>query len=122
MCRTICQTLNYLLGSIPTRMVIGIMIFMACLFSYMLRVNMSINLIAMVQPRINADSGEASIPECLIVNNVTQGKNVTNIPDVSIFYLYCLCPEYDDRNNWAEINKINFSNSQNNNFVKNLKN
>ncbi|XP_021706133.1 sialin [Aedes aegypti] len=35
---------------IPTRLNIGIMLFMSCFVSYMLRVNMSVNLLAMVQP------------------------------------------------------------------------
>lgn len=49
---------------VPSRAVVGIMIFTACLFSYMLRVNMSINLIAMVEPTPDAHTGKAHIPEC----------------------------------------------------------
>lgn len=41
----------------------------------------------MVQPRINAESGKASVPECLIVNNVTQGNNMSHIADVSIIII-----------------------------------
>uniref|UniRef100_A0A8D8CG37 Sialin n=3 Tax=Culex pipiens TaxID=7175 RepID=A0A8D8CG37_CULPI len=37
-------------GSIPKRLIVAVMIFIACLTSFMLRVNMSINLLAMVQP------------------------------------------------------------------------
>lgn len=32
----------------PTRLYIGVMLFMACFVTYMLRVNMSLNLLAMV--------------------------------------------------------------------------
>lgn len=32
----------------PTRLYIGVMLFMACFVTYMLRVNMSLNLLAMI--------------------------------------------------------------------------
>lgn len=38
---------------IPTRFNIGMMLFMSCFVTYMLRVNMSVNLLAMVQPTAN---------------------------------------------------------------------
>lgn len=47
---------------------------------------MSINLIAMVQPRQDSANGSVSIPECLIVNNVTIDKDINVIPDVSYIY------------------------------------
>lgn len=37
-------------GSIPKRLIVAIMIFVSCLTSFMMRVNMSINLLAMVHP------------------------------------------------------------------------
>lgn len=41
---------NLFADRIPTRFNVAIMLFMACLISYMLRVNMSVNILAMVQP------------------------------------------------------------------------
>lgn len=35
-------------GHVPARLSIGVMLFMACLITYMLRVNMSVNILAMV--------------------------------------------------------------------------
>lgn len=43
-----CHCRAYIPGGIPTRLHIAAMLFFACFFSYMLRVNMSINLLAMV--------------------------------------------------------------------------
>lgn len=37
-------------GNIPTRLYIGVMIFISCVMSYMLRTNLSINILAMVEP------------------------------------------------------------------------
>lgn len=46
----IILTLNYslFLGKIPSRLNIGLMLFASCFVSYMLRVNMSINILSMV--------------------------------------------------------------------------
>ncbi|XP_053683973.1 sialin-like isoform X2 [Sabethes cyaneus] len=41
-------------GGIPKRLIVAVMIFIACATSFMLRVNMSINLLAMVQPKMNS--------------------------------------------------------------------
>lgn len=40
----------FISDKIPTRFNVGVMLFMACFISYMLRVNMSINILAMVEP------------------------------------------------------------------------
>ncbi|GLV46734.1 uncharacterized protein CBL_13507 [Carabus blaptoides fortunei] len=77
---------NVACSVIPTRAGIGAMVFTACLFSYMLRVNMSINLIAMVQPRQDSANGSVSVPECLIVNNVTIDHSKNIIPDYGVRY------------------------------------
>lgn len=70
---------------IPARAVVGVMIFGACMFSYMLRVNMSINLIAMVQPRTDAISGKTHVPECVALKNIngTSSSRSALTPDVS---------------------------------------
>lgn len=58
-------------GRIPSRFNIGIMLFASCFVSYMLRVNFSINILAMVQQQeTEANNGEKS--------------DVTIEPDVSI--------------------------------------
>lgn len=64
----------------------AIMVFTACLFSYMLRVNMSINLIAMVEPRTDAKSGKAHVPECTVMNNANGSGlyEIKETPDVSV--------------------------------------
>ncbi|XP_021707113.1 sialin [Aedes aegypti] len=41
-------------GALPKRFIVAVMIFIACLTSFMLRVNMSINILAMVQPTATA--------------------------------------------------------------------
>ena len=40
-------------GKIPARFNVGVMLFMACFTAYMLRTNISVNLIAMVQDTSN---------------------------------------------------------------------
>lgn len=44
------QKLSSIPESIPTRLNVGLMLFLACFMSYMLRVNMSINILGMVEP------------------------------------------------------------------------
>ncbi|GJQ72409.1 hypothetical protein Trydic_g3490 [Trypoxylus dichotomus] len=73
---------------LPTRAVIAIMIFTACFMSYVLRVNMSINLIAMVEPR---GSSEQHIPECTRqemerANTTESSEKLTSIPDYGVRY------------------------------------
>lgn len=51
---------------IPTRFNVGVMLFMACFISYMLRVNISINILAMVEP-----------------TNLHENKTLAAAPDVS---------------------------------------
>lgn len=45
----------YFTDFMPARLNVGIMVFFACFFTYMLRANMSINLLAMVQPTASLD-------------------------------------------------------------------
>jgi hypothetical protein len=49
------------LGKIPARFNVAVMLFMACFTAYMLRTNISINLIAMVQDSNNSTNG--SLPD-----------------------------------------------------------
>lgn len=61
-------SLFYLLSVIiPKRFNIAVMLFMACLMSYMMRVNLSINIIAMVKS--------------------TDANSTEELPDVSIWFL-----------------------------------
>uniref|UniRef100_A0A182K207 Major facilitator superfamily (MFS) profile domain-containing protein n=1 Tax=Anopheles christyi TaxID=43041 RepID=A0A182K207_9DIPT len=76
---------------IPTRFNVSIMLFMACLISYMLRVNMSVNILAMVQP-IQSNIKQ---PIPLQYNNVSDGTiNQTLIEHSQI-------PDYGPRYNWS---------------------
>ncbi|KAL3272557.1 hypothetical protein HHI36_014028 [Cryptolaemus montrouzieri] len=58
-------------GHVPQRALIGVMLFTACAISYMLRVNMSINIIAMVKPETKNTT--EFIPTCkaALLRNVT---------------------------------------------------
>lgn len=53
--------LTQLTGRIPARFNVGLMLFMACFTAYMLRTNISINLIAMVEDTNNSTNG--SLPD-----------------------------------------------------------
>lgn len=55
----------------PVRVNIGIMCFMGCLIAYMLRVNLSITILAMMVPRVTAEN----------VTNVTNSSD-SEVPDV----------------------------------------
>lgn len=59
------------------------MVFLACFISYMLRVNISINLIAMVEPKSPSHKGRTS--ECIHTGNVSNETQTTTFlaPDVS---------------------------------------
>ncbi|KAB0792864.1 hypothetical protein PPYR_14823 [Photinus pyralis] len=65
-------------------------IFMVCFFNYMLRVNMSINLIAMVQPITN--NNKTHIAECLIINGkMNQSDDFSQlsvVPDYGVRYTW----------------------------------
>uniref|UniRef100_A0A182IPE5 Major facilitator superfamily (MFS) profile domain-containing protein n=1 Tax=Anopheles atroparvus TaxID=41427 RepID=A0A182IPE5_ANOAO len=74
---------------IPTRFNVSIMLFMACLISYMLRVNMSVNILAMVQP---------------IQGNAKQPTPVSNTSDSlnnRTTLLASTVPNYGPRYNWT---------------------
>lgn len=58
--------LSYTTGKIPTRLNVGLLLFMACFISYMLRVNMSINILGMVEP-----------------TNLHENKSIASAPNVS---------------------------------------
>lgn len=82
----IINNLNFT-GLLPQRAMVGIMALFACFVSYMLRVNMSINIIAMVVPH-SASSGK--VAECLRLNpmnttNATESHDkLIEVEDVSI--------------------------------------
>lgn len=67
-------------GLIPTRVVIGIMMFLACAISYMTRVTISFNLIAMVDV-IKSNSSTSHVSECIaMTNNNNLTSNDTELP------------------------------------------
>uniref|UniRef100_A0A182XA81 Major facilitator superfamily (MFS) profile domain-containing protein n=1 Tax=Anopheles quadriannulatus TaxID=34691 RepID=A0A182XA81_ANOQN len=76
---------------IPTRFNVSIMLFMACLISYMLRVNMSVNILAMVQPIQSNIKQSAPLGH----NNISDGTtNQTMIENSKV-------PDYGPRYNWS---------------------
>ncbi|XP_055529939.1 sialin-like isoform X2 [Wyeomyia smithii] len=64
-------------GPIPKRLIVAIMIFIACVTSFMLRVNMSLNLLAMVKPITNSTAKSVNISTVTI--NSTEVLLPTNI-------------------------------------------
>ncbi|XP_063916319.1 sialin-like [Zophobas morio] len=63
-------------GFIPTRFLIAVMIFSACFVTYTVRINISINLIAMVEStRTNAITFES---ECVVINRKNNTHNLEN--------------------------------------------
>ncbi|XP_055625542.1 sialin-like [Toxorhynchites rutilus septentrionalis] len=80
------------IGRIPTRFNIAIMLFMSCFVSYMLRVNMSVNILAMVNPTQN--TAQKISP---VVNDTIVGSNST-------FVVTMVSPavmDYGPRYNWS---------------------
>uniref|UniRef100_A0A182NQ00 Major facilitator superfamily (MFS) profile domain-containing protein n=1 Tax=Anopheles dirus TaxID=7168 RepID=A0A182NQ00_9DIPT len=75
---------------IPTRFNVSIMLFMACLISYMLRVNMSVNILAMVQPI----QPKHSVLVPLSNTSDDQAINQTKIGHSKV-------PDYGPRYNWS---------------------
>ncbi|KAF5302591.1 hypothetical protein FQA39_LY10209 [Lamprigera yunnana] len=80
---TICKK------GLPSRLLIAIGIFFGCFFNYMLRVNMSINIIAMVQSH-SVNNNVVHIPECILLNgNKTQlehSQEFSSSPDYGMRY------------------------------------
>lgn len=54
---------------IPTRLGIGIMSFVACSTSFMARANISINILAMVQPPAHANGSAVIMPDVRSYSN-----------------------------------------------------
>lgn len=67
-------------GNIPVRFYVAVMIFVSCIMSYMLRTNLSINILAMVESTGNTDptNGTALVPEQLFSSQL----NATGAPPV----------------------------------------
>ncbi|XP_049291666.1 sialin-like [Anopheles funestus] len=94
-------------GSFPKRMIVTIMIFVACTASFMLRVHMSINLLAMIQPIattntpanntgivLNATTSSSLMPHSMANETVTQDDNVI-VPAPVV-------PDYGPRYAWNQ--------------------
>uniref|UniRef100_A0A182F445 Major facilitator superfamily (MFS) profile domain-containing protein n=1 Tax=Anopheles albimanus TaxID=7167 RepID=A0A182F445_ANOAL len=77
---------------IPTRFNVAIMLFMACLISYMLRVNMSVNILAMVQP-IQSNTRPIADAD----NSTTGGVRPNRTADQTT----SIVPNYGPRYNWS---------------------
>uniref|UniRef100_A0A182S8R8 Major facilitator superfamily (MFS) profile domain-containing protein n=1 Tax=Anopheles maculatus TaxID=74869 RepID=A0A182S8R8_9DIPT len=77
---------------IPTRFNVSIMLFMACLISYMLRVNMSVNILAMVQP-IQSNIKQSTVPD--------HHGNVSGEAINQTIVGHSKIPDYGPRYNWS---------------------
>ncbi|XP_044253590.1 sialin-like [Tribolium madens] len=77
-------------GLLSTRFVIAIMLFTSCFTTYMMRVNISINLIAMVEPS-NANSSDSE-PECARINRENSGNRT--------YQALTAPPDYGTRYDW----------------------
>lgn len=76
---------NCFLGLIPVRALIATQLFLACFVSYMLRVNMSLNIIAMVDSTATTDS-KNSTSQCAVpkeTSNISLAAAWVALPDVS---------------------------------------
>ncbi|CAH0564458.1 unnamed protein product [Brassicogethes aeneus] len=77
---------------IPMRSIIWVMLFTCTFILYMIRVNMSILIIAMVEPGKSLDS-KVFVPECSLKNNYTNDTG-------SHFDKYVSYPDYGPRYEW----------------------
>ncbi|CAG9865472.1 unnamed protein product [Phyllotreta striolata] len=75
---------------IPTRATIWVMCFTCTLFLYMIRINLSIILLAMVEPQAG---NESSVPECIRIQQTQATQNSTALPLVAQ-------PDYGTRYDW----------------------
>ncbi|XP_062560564.1 sialin-like [Armigeres subalbatus] len=68
---------NIFKGTIPKRLIVAGMIFIACLTSFMLRVNMSINLLAMVQHTTTVNQTTNLITSTTAIDQAAKVENAT---------------------------------------------
>ncbi|XP_050079516.1 putative inorganic phosphate cotransporter [Anopheles maculipalpis] len=96
-------TTTVLKGTFPKRMIVTIMIFVACTASFMLRVHMSINLLAMIQPTATAPSNN-SITGLNDTNSVSSTPNATaNVTfDDNLIVPAPVVPDYGPRYDWNQ--------------------
>lgn len=81
----------YFAGGVPIRAVIWVMLFTCTCFLYMLRVNLSIILLAMVESstsQSNSTNGMDCTPSTTVVSNTSISHTGLEIPDVSIYIIY----------------------------------
>lgn len=102
-----------LTDNIPVRLYVGVMIFVSCVISYMLRTNLSINILAMVQsapnstihlPDLRPDdpvlkTNFTVIPTTTEINNATTRIHVSVLPDVSVLFGYFILLGCFDKKN-----------------------
>ncbi|XP_035899092.1 putative inorganic phosphate cotransporter [Anopheles stephensi] len=96
-------TTNVLKGTFPKRMIVTIMIFVACTASFMLRVHMSINLLAMVQP-ITAPSSNSSltVPNAPTSLSSTPNGTANATSDGDLIVPAPVVPDYGPRYGWNQ--------------------
>ena len=74
----------FVLEKIPRRAVLGSLMFFACMFSYVIRTNLSINIVAMVLPTSNKTK---STSFCDSLDNSTSPNYTGKQQDVSQWHL-----------------------------------
>lgn len=69
---------------VPRRAILGVLMFFACMFSYVIRTNLSINIVAMVN-----NTGKAGTTKGPYCTSTTSNLTIVNIqkPDVRIIYI-----------------------------------
>lgn len=91
-CWHVYETLHsFLAGLIPVRALIATQLFLACFVSYMLRVNMSLNIIAMVETSTNSENSSFTPSQCVTdktTPNISFAAAWVALPDVSK-QVYC---------------------------------
>ncbi|XP_040167226.1 putative inorganic phosphate cotransporter [Anopheles arabiensis] len=94
-------TTNVFKGSFPKRMIVTVMIFVACTASFMLRVHMSINLLAMIQPTVSNNSFIITNSTVAISSN-QEHSNETFTKDDNHIVPTLAVPDYGPRYDWKQ--------------------
>uniref|UniRef100_A0A182QSX6 Major facilitator superfamily (MFS) profile domain-containing protein n=1 Tax=Anopheles farauti TaxID=69004 RepID=A0A182QSX6_9DIPT len=92
------------LGSVPKRIIVTIMIFVACTASFMLRVHMSINLLAMIQPSTTLPSNNASMlpNDTISLSSSEEISNMTTFDIANLVVPAPVIPDYGPRYDWSQ--------------------
>lgn len=78
---------TYISDRIPRRAILGAMMFLACMFSYMIRTNLSITIVAMVNATSKSGTSGPACSAPIVTNSSNSTYKPTILPDVSIFLI-----------------------------------